>query len=255
MDDGGDVVILHQANDGGRLGPQQPREGPARSDVRSYAVAGADAAMVELVRRGGPGSVEYRYLRDALVEAALGALSSMGPRRILRELRLRGLFVPNPPPTSFDEELPVLRYGAVRAVIDTFMDRQIMAGGWEPNGKVLLSTFFVDKVIYRFATDYRRYCREESLRGSFDTPVSGSDVLEADITSLSSERAADPEATIVDRVAIRDLLPAVSAEVAEIVMLTAQGHTQREIARMMNTTEAKVSAALRRLRRSRRSDQ
>jgi hypothetical protein len=43
MDDGGDVVILHQANDGGRLGPQQPREGPARSDVRSYAVAGAAA--------------------------------------------------------------------------------------------------------------------------------------------------------------------------------------------------------------------
>ena len=225
--------------------PEPDREEDEAMNTRMH-----DAKAVARVREAGPESVEYRLLREALIEVALGMLTMMGPHRILREMRKRGMFVPVPAPVSFAEELPTLRYEAIRAVVENFMKVQVLDGGWDPNGKASLRTFFTNKVIYRIATEYRRYYREEISRELvYGTVSDGDDDLAGAVIELPAGPASDPEATAINRAHIRDILPDASSEVVEIVRLAWLGYTQREIARRMNITEAKVNSALRRLRK------
>lgn len=205
----------------------------------------ADARLVELVRLAGRDSPEFRYLSEILRESGMGALCRMGPWRILSELRRRGIRVPMPVPSSFVEELPTLRFLAVNTVLDGFMARQVLEGGWIPQGGASLRTYFTNKALFGFADQYRRYHREEASSAvPFDLGERDDDYQEGVLV----RRVDDTESTVINRDLLRRLLADESEHVAQIVRLTSQGYTQKEIAERQGMTEAAVNSALRRFR-------
>ncbi|MGH3616166.1 MAG: RNA polymerase sigma factor [Pseudonocardia sp.] len=218
------------------------KDGTSGKSEDSQGSWAADALLVARARCAGPGGVEYRYLRDALQEYGLGVLTGMGQRRILTEMERRGVWVPRPAPRDFAEELPTLRFEAVTAALDSFMTRQVMEGRWNPHGGAALRTFFTTKAIFCFADQYRRYYREETSRESLYD-----DMRDAPDRS-QPRREADPETTAVNRDLISRTLTDASDTIAWIVVLSAQGYTQKEIATELGMTEAAVNSALRRFR-------
>ena len=154
-------------------GPTPTEDEPPETTIKpktTASVAAAESLLIEQARRAGPGSFEFQYLYSTLIDFALGVLSRMGPRRILRELLERGLQVSTPAPHNFPEALPTLRYEAAYAVAHTFMAEHVMDGGWQRADSTSLAIYLTEKVFDRFANIYRRYYREETFRELWYSP-------------------------------------------------------------------------------------
>lgn len=221
--------------------PDSPNNG---DDIRT-----ADARVVEVVQQGGRDSTEFRYLHEALREATLGSLLQMGPWLVLREARARGLRIPYPTPASYEEEFPTLCFLAVKTSVEGFMERQVMQGGWSPDGGASLRTFCKTKAIYGFVDQYRRYHREEisSARETvLDPDQHGDDPDRGDGPLV--QRVENPEQTVIDRDLIRRALAGKDERLITILDLTAKGLTQKKIADRLGMTPAAVNSLLRRFR-------
>ena len=223
-------------------------------DARDHQIAdrltrsAADDEIVRKVREAGPGSIEYRYLADALRDLGVGTLFSLyGHGRLFAKLGSMGLKAP-PPPSSFRENVPTLIHISVNCALDRFMHRQIIGDGWRSDRGASVRTFFVNTCVYQFSDEYRKFCAEE------DTGLSASDLL------LELERAGprpdcrwvapDPEDVAIKGAEIAYLTRLMSERQRMVILLVAEGCTHKEVGEEIGMTADAVSMLLRRARSS-----
>lgn len=215
----------------------------ARTTPRSS----TDREIVARIRDAGPDSDEYRALTRDLVELVAGTLMTMQRdgrlfSEILRQCRIP---LPAPPPDYRSHAADVIRYAACEAV-PRFMVRYLLCGEWDPE-RASLRTCCVRAGLLAFVDQYRYFCEER--RPGFDLPGDEELALLPDRRRTGSPaHAADPERRALDRDAIRRHLAGAGERVTTMVVMTADGYGQPDIAATLGITPDAVSSALRRFR-------
>ncbi|MGH3616169.1 MAG: hypothetical protein ACRDRK_26975 [Pseudonocardia sp.] len=215
----------------------------------------SDAALVAQVRASGLGSVEYRYLEQALQEVAVGTLTNLEKKNKLHSAILnKGCRLCRPVPLSYPENFCTILHLAVWTVSPKFMTNQVMGGGWQAAGAASVRTFFVSAAMLGFAAEYNRFWHEEFAR-SENVTIGLDEPASEEAYCMAARLGLDPEETAVarDRLAtiVNDYLlaPGVDPRLQTMVVRTAQQYTQAEIADELGLTADAVSSAIRRLRR------
>ncbi|WP_433034190.1 hypothetical protein [Actinomycetospora sp. CA-053990] len=205
----------------------------------------ADIRIVELVRDAGPSSIESRELETALRDFGTGAMMNLLRRgalfmEVTKQTGIRLV----PPPAGYVEDLARLIVLTALVAGQQFMESAIFGGAWSPSAGASLRTYFVRRCLYTFVDEYKAFLREERSQA---IPTDDVELAE----SLRSSRASDdPESVAVNRDTVSDLLATTPPDVVQMLLLTAYGYKQSEIAARLGITSEAVSSALRRFRQT-----
>lgn len=225
------------------------RPSPQQDQERLQLIA-TDALVVERVRQAGEGSSEYIELSTNLLEMGVGTLTNLRKHNLLfPSLQQRQIKVPRPP-ESWPKDAAGVIYLSVRRTVPNFMRRQVLDGGWDPAQGTTLKTFFVTASLYGFATEYRKYYREETGGHHLEHCVDDVALLVDDDQEYGPGPPEDPASTAVDRDSLRHLLPpGTDPDLLIILVRRSQHFTQKEIADELGISEEAVSSRIRRFRR------
>lgn len=215
----------------------------------------ADATLVERVRAAGAESAEYRYLKEALEEIAVGSMTNLEKKRGLHAAIMRqGCVLRRPIPLTYPANFRTILHLAVWTASPKFMTKQIIGGGWQSEGKASVRTFFVSAAMFEFAAEYNRFWHEEHPRLEKVT-VGIDETVPDEAYYMTARFGADPEerAENRDRISriVNDYVLASGSDprLGTIIVRTAQQYTQPEIAEELGISPEAVSSAIRRLRR------
>jgi DNA-directed RNA polymerase specialized sigma24 family protein len=135
-----------------------------------------------------------------------------------------------------DDEADQLTNDTVAAAIRSFR-RVLMRGGWSPSGGASLHTFFIGQCLYVFPGIYRRWQREN--RHMLEVPLDDAAPI---LQRADPSPTADPANLLEIRAEVLEaLLHAVRNDRARsVLILRAEGYSNREIADLFDETEKAI---------------
>jgi DNA-directed RNA polymerase specialized sigma24 family protein len=221
-----------------------------QKDYEQLQLIDTDTLIVKRVRQAGKGSREYTELSTTLLEVGVGTLTNLRKNNLLfPTLQQRRIVVPRPP-ASWPTDAARVIYLSVQGTVPNFMHFQVLEGGWDPDKKATLKTFFVTASLYGFAKEYRLYYREEIGGHRPECCVDDVSLLVDHDQQYGPGPPEDPESIAIDRDILRRILPSnTDPALLTILVRSSQNFTQKEIAAQLNITEEAVSNRVRRFRR------
>lgn len=232
--------------------------GPGKGPPKPAITHVADAELVAVVRSVGEGGVEYRYLKQALEEVAIGTMTNLDKKRqLFGAITRKGCVLRRPVPVSYPVHFRTILTLAVLTASPKFMDKQIMGGGWQPSGatgRATVRTFFVSAAMFEFAAEYNRFWMEEN--SSIDMSIDEiNDTTLGNSNYMTAPFGTNPEELVINRDSITRIVEAhlrsshADTRLPTMIIRTAQNYTQAEIADELGVSAEAVSSAIRRLRR------
>ena len=141
------------------------------------------------------------------------------------------------------QEIEGLANYTVALALNYFRRKVLMKGRWDPTKGASLRTFFIGQCIFQFPNIYRDFLRglDADRRHGFT-----GDVLEMDI---HAEHTAPVEGRVVAAIdSSRAVASITDPRVRKAMFMTADGHTQPEIARVLGVSTKAVERMLARTR-------
>lgn len=132
----------------------------------------------------------------------------------------------------------------VAQAIHQFRTQALMKGKWRPDGGASLTTYFMGRCVYTFAAEldrYRTQYRHQMLDGFED-----GELFERTVSTV----AEDPEQIAAVSSETRAVFDLLNDRERQVVVLTAEGYDQTEIAEVLGLSSARaVEGTLRRMRK------
>lgn len=201
----------------------------------------ADADLVLTLSLNGYSGPEWEYVATELARYGLAVIAGWMRRgMILDRCRERGSGgLPNLDRPFEPDEIDELAGETVAKALVHFRSDVLMKHRWNEAGGATLRTFFIGQCLLRFSNIYRRWFGNES-RFRRGIPLEDTENLE-----LFTVGAPGVDGPAVDRMLAAAVLSAVkNPRVQRAMLLTADGHSQAEIAELLGCTEKAVERML-----------
>jgi DNA-directed RNA polymerase specialized sigma24 family protein len=185
----------------------------------------------------GPG---WERFKDALARYGLQVLLSwLHSGVIFKRCRERGLPTQRQVRLNW-EDVRELASITVADAIDSFREKVLRTGSWDPDRGASLKTFFIGQCLLRFPRVYQKWLRDEQAWLLTDEPESHGVV----------DSSLGPEALAETRLLLAGALAEPSSlKLARVLFLMDTGYGQAEIARRLGTTVGSIESLLYRHRR------
>lgn len=219
-----------------------PRPGLRRADERLE----ADAALRDRLAASKFRGEEYARFAGDMAAHGLGVCTAwLASGLMFRRCAEKGRPVGTPPADWTDDDQTQLAIDTVTLALENFRRSALIEGGWSPDGKASLKTYFIGCCVLAFPNAFRSWERErEPWQRRFE---SIDDVLETAPTS-----GPGPEEQVVDRLELHEALSSLDSKTAVALALSAEGYSQTEIAEVLQVTTRAVEGLI--YRHNRRSE-
>ncbi|MDQ4031202.1 MAG: hypothetical protein M3332_02590 [Actinomycetota bacterium] len=203
-----------------------------------------DRRRAEALRALGPGSSQYVDFGLKLRDYGINTLMSQRDDLSAIVRQKTSIVLPPQPQCWTLRHIRSIVGTAVSRSVEPFLEAAILQGGWCPERRTRIKTYFVGRCYFAFADDYRRehHAEHEAVQD-----LQGRNLdLELDVARYVQRSVElDPEQTVINRAEIRRLLgQATHAQIPTIVFLLASGLTCGEVADHVQMTENAVNKAL-----------
>jgi RNA polymerase sigma factor (sigma-70 family) len=216
-----------------------------------YDQLAADIELVSELAAHGFTGPKYREFEIALCRYALGVMMAwLLSGEIFVRCAEQGRPVTPCAVRLSSEECEQLAIDTVVAALPKFKEKALVKGGWNPDRKTRLTTYFVGWLPSHFLNVYRKKLTEIK-KGSLEVP--SDDVHELTMSRVTQQEGTDPlEMLIIDE-RIREGLCGLDLRTRQVLVLSEEGYEQAQIAEALNITPRAVEGTLYRHRQRLRS--
>jgi len=200
-----------------------------------------------LVAEDCDGRAWRRFSEELSAYGYMVVMSWLKSRKIFAECASRGFHLGSAPRDWEDDDLFTLTTDTVVNAVEHFRSKAVLGGGWDPEGRASLTTYFITGCVFAFPNVYRAWRRDfEKRMDNAARTVDTDELMEVAATSP------DPGEVVTARFEAKRALASIKDDnTRRAVILREAGYSVDEVADWLGTTPGSVRGALQRVRKGR----